>query len=131
MDEKKIKSMLDNIGKVIYCVPGYHVNSFEICGVKIASSDMCYIGTGVCDDEYNFYEEDEGKEWFWTREEAEANLQSKPTDTPSIEVQYFYDDELLRNAIVSQDVFKAMKHERDYGKTVEFRKFEPLVKEEG
>lgn len=131
MDEKKIKSMLDNIGKVIYCVPGYHVNSFEICGVKIASSDMCYIGTDVCDDEYNFYEEDEGKEWFWTREEAEANLQSKPTDTLSIDVRCFYDDELLRNAIVSQDVFKAMKHERDYGKTVEFRKFEPLVKEEG
>ena len=126
---ERIESMLDNIGKVIYYVSGPYVYPYEIYGVTITSSDKCYVGEDACGDEHNFYEEEEGKEWFWTKEEAEANLPPKQTDTISDGFQGFYDIELLNNATVSLKRFEAMIHERDYGKNIEWRKFGPLGKE--
>ena len=121
---ERIKSMLEDIGKVIYYVSGSYVYPYEIYGVTITSSDKCYVGEDACGDEHNFYEEEEGKVWFWTKEADEANLAPKQTDTISDGFRVFYDTELLNNATVSLKL-----HERDYGKNIEWRKFGPLGKE--
>jgi hypothetical protein len=97
---ERIESMVDNIGKVVYYVWGSHVYSCQIYGVTVTSSDKYYVANDLCGDKYSFYEEDEGKKWFWTREEAEAKLPQKQTDTISNGIRSFYDIELLEKATV-------------------------------
>lgn len=127
MDEE-IKSMLDNIGKVVYTVGVSRVFYSEIYGVTITSSGRYYVAIDEFYDEEDLYEENEGKTWFWTREEAEAKLSQEQTNACSSGIKCFYDAELLEAATVSKNVFKAMKNERDYSKTVEWRKFDSLPK---
>lgn len=99
----EINKMLDNIGKVVYYIAGSRVYSYQIYGVTITSSDKYYIGyDDDDDDDIEFYENDEGKKWFWTREEAEAKLPQKLTKTISNAPLSFYDSELLEQAEVDQ-----------------------------
>jgi hypothetical protein len=126
--DKEIKSMLDNIGKVVYTVGVSRVFYSEIYGVTITSRSKYYVAMDEFYDEEVLYEDNEGKTWFWTREEAEAKLSQKQTNACSSGIKCFYDAELLENAKISNNMIKTLKYDPESGKTVEFRAFDPLPK---
>jgi hypothetical protein len=114
---------LDYIGRDIWSEYGLSVEKSKISAVSFDGREVEFIAYCFDGEEFSFNESDIGKEVFFTKEDVEKVLGARKAETKESGVQSFYDAELLKNAKINPQAFKSP---RDYGKTIEFRKFENL-----